>query len=67
MFIDSLSLLTVQAVPAPCSTKALASRRIRLGISSQKEILFRRGNAINYINLKNKLFLRTEFYFVFLK
>jgi len=38
---------TVHPVPAPCSTKALASSRIREGGRSQKEILFSRGNAIS--------------------
>lgn len=53
MFIDSLSFLTVQAVPAPCSTNALLRSRISDGGSSQNEMLFSRGNAINYINLNN--------------
>ena len=38
---------TVHPVPAPFSTNALASRRIREGGSSQNEILFSRGNAIS--------------------
>ena len=40
---------TVQPVPAPFSTNALASSRIREGGSSQNEILFNRGKAINNI------------------
>jgi len=38
---------TVHPVPAPCSTKALARSRIRLGGSSQNEMLLSRGNAIS--------------------
>ena len=50
MFIDSLSLKkTVHAVPAPCSTNALASSRISEGGSSQNEILFSRGKAISAV------------------
>lgn len=45
---DSLSQ-TVHPVPAPFSVRELATRRIRLGTRSQKEMLLSRGNAINYI------------------
>ena len=38
---------TVHPVPAPCSTKALASNRINEGGSSQKLMLFNRGNLIS--------------------
>jgi hypothetical protein len=38
---------TVHPVPAPFSTNALASSRIREGGSSQNEILFNRGKAIS--------------------
>ena len=38
---------TVQPVPAPCSTKALANSRIKEGGSSQNDTLFRRGKAIS--------------------
>jgi hypothetical protein len=40
---------TVHPVPAPFSTNALASSRIREGGSSQNEILFNRGKAINIL------------------
>jgi len=46
--LDGISS-TVHPVPAPCSTKALASSRISEGGSSQNEMLFSRGNAINII------------------
>ena len=38
---------TVHPVPAPCSTKALASSRISEGGSNQNEMLFNRGKAIS--------------------
>lgn len=38
---------TVHPVPAPFSVRALHTSRIRLGTSSQKEMLFRRGKAIS--------------------
>lgn len=37
---------TVQPVPAPCSTKLLASNNPNAGGSNQKLILFRRGNRL---------------------
>ena len=61
LITDGISLFihTVHPVPAPCSTKALASSRIREGGSSQKEMLFSRGNAINYI--VSKCFILTPY------
>ena len=44
-------LSTVQPVPTPFSTNALARSRINDGGSSQKEILFNRGKAINIISI----------------
>jgi hypothetical protein len=38
---------TVQPVPAPCSTKALANNRIKEGGNNQKLILLSRGKAIS--------------------
>ena len=38
---------TVHPVPAPLSTKALVSRRIRAGTRNQKLMLFKRGKAIS--------------------
>jgi len=38
---------TVQPVPAPCSTTADITRRVSEGGSSQKLMLFKRGNAMS--------------------
>lgn len=38
---------TVQPVPAPDSTKALESNKIRAGTKNQNLILFKRGKAIS--------------------
>ena len=38
---------TVQPVPAPCSTKALANSKISAGGKSQKDKLLSRGKAIS--------------------
>ena len=40
---------TVQPVPAPFSTNALNKSNNREGGKSQKEMLFKRGNAINCV------------------
>lgn len=44
---DTLPFCTVQPVPAPCSTKALANSKISAGGKSQKDKLLSRGKAIS--------------------
>ena len=45
-----LSLVTVQPVPAPFSTRELSNNNINDGGNNQNEILFNLGKAIKYIN-----------------
>lgn len=47
MFIDSLSLLTVHPVPAPCSKKDEDSNNIKEGGSNQNDMLFNLGNLLH--------------------
>jgi len=47
--MDGILGITVQPVPAPCSTNALASSSTIAGTRIQKEMLFNRGNAINLL------------------
>jgi hypothetical protein len=58
-------LETVHPVPAPFSTKALATNRIKEGGNNQNEILFNRGKAINFIinSLFKKNFLNISIEF----
>ena len=62
MILDSLSL-TVQPVPGPCSTKALANNKINDGGNSQKLILFNLGNLLSqYFHTGHGLCLHQEIY-----
>jgi len=48
----SNKITTVHPVPAPFSTNELSNNKIKAGGNNQKDILFNRGKAINFVIIR---------------